>query len=1057
MKNKTLRRGALGVILLAAAGIYAAVTGTRPEHLAFYGNTTTFGVSKADLTFLQRQPDCSVTATTFYPAHIPFTTANFQLTLHQLSGLKTTPNLFPHGCKDPTLGIPSTDSSYIGKTSTGLYEEVEAALFGDNLVVNAVNATALTLQTTTLATNVSSQVSAVDVNKDGFPDIVAAGVTDPATHQQGLAVYLNKGDGTFQAGVVYALTIPGGSSFVIDDVTGDGNPDIVVQTLAGDGSGALTTLVGRGDGTFTVGPSVAGQTTFKIVTGDFNGDGKMDVLSSLGLLYLGHGDGSFATGVQAATLGVITTALAVGDFDGDGKLDFADAEGAIVIHHGNGDGTFTRGATYASLYSPVAMVAVDMDGDGNVDLMVARSGNGDYGPGASSWNWQALMGAGDGTFVAPNVTLANSALLIGQHPAATVYAAADFDSDGVIDLVFPAPPPNNFTLPTGLAFARGRGNGTFATAVVSPTNFSPSVTAAADFNGDGKLDVVAVGTSTTTFAGMLGVFTGSGDGTLSGEADYALPPNAGVPTTVLTGDFNGDGLPDVAVALIGGGFCSGCASGVYVLYGKPDHTLTAAVAVDTSALPLVAAGDLNADGRTDLVVVDPGVFGATPTPGGITLYTGNANNTFTASTLTTPPLYWSDIRVADLNQDGKLDLVAGAITSVGGDTEIVYLAGQGNGTFGMATQTVIPGGRADPAPTLAVADFDGDGHPDVAFFLPGAFSGVFFGTGTGTFSKHLSFGLSPGQPGDPLAVDLTGDARADLLFADAYAGGVVSYINQTAALTSGGAVSSTSLAAAPSPVSAGQTVTLTATVTGTAATGSVAFLDGTTLLGSAALSADGTATVTSAALVAGTHALTAQYSGDTTFAGSTSAAVSVTVNATADFALATSPASGTIAAGQAASTTLTLSPTGGFTGDVGLSCSGLPAGATCTFAPASVTLGAAAATSMLTIDTAARMAGVIAPSNPADPLLPLGTVLAGVVVPAITYRRGRRGSHLGRASRWLVVFAMLGGLLHACGGNHAASPITAPVGGTPAGTYAITVTATSGASSHTVAYSLTVN
>jgi hypothetical protein len=216
--------------------------------------------------------------------------------------------------------------------------------------------------------------------------------------------------------------------------------------------------------------------------------------------------------------------------------------------------------------------------------------------------------------------------------------------------------------------------------------------------------------SNSTGGVLVGVLFGSGGTTLSGEQDYALPAGSGIPARAVIGDFNGDGFPDIAVAVLGGAQCTGCAAGVYVLFGQADHTFAAPLLIDSSQLPIVATADLNGDGRADLVVADAGSPNLDMTkakPGVLHVYLGNANNSFTASTPAIPTLFFSDLALSDVNKDGKFDIVVGAEDAVGGNTMVAVLLGNGDGSFGTATKTLITGGIADPSlsfcPAISVA------------------------------------------------------------------------------------------------------------------------------------------------------------------------------------------------------------------------------------------------------------------------------------------------------------------------------------------------------------------
>lgn len=1046
--KKKLRRLAVISTCVVAAVVALVVAGSVPTQLNFVGTATIFGFTLHDKSWLLRQANCSITQYSFYPTRILTPATNYQDTLHQLAGLTTTPDVFAKGCKDPVLGVASTAGAYLGQTPSGMYLGVQGATdHNTNLVVYGASLASLNYTSTTLAQNVSPQVLGVDLNHDGTIDVIASGVTDPVTNNTGIGVFLSNGDGTFKPGSYYDINIASDQAFIIDDLNGDGIPDILVPHTDGSGNPQLTALLGKGDGTFTVGPSTASAVASSftpsrpIQTGDFNGDGKVDVLTADGMLYLGNGDGSFGSGTQALPSGYayFTAAFAVGDFNGDGHLDVAELldetfsgldapppenQGAVIIYYGHGNGTFTQGPAYDAVPAAAALVATDLDGDGNLDLLVARSSNGVFGVAdhaRHTWLYQVLMGHGDGTFNGAPLTIVNSFIASQQFPSQRWYATADFNGDGLPDLLTSSTNVNGGSPGTGVIVSLGVGDGSFGTPILSTMSFAPTIVAAGDLNGDGKSDAVAVGTGAGG-AATVAVLFGHGAGTLNGEADYLLPDTDDIPGRAVIGDFNGDGNPDIAVAMYTATPCtSPCAPGVYVLYGSGGGAFQPAVRVDTSTQPLLATADLNKDGRADLVVADVGNINDNPPVAGVLhVYLGQTNGSFISITPTIPMLFFSDLTIGDLNKDGNPDIVAAAYDA-GRNNQMDVLLGQGNGTFGAAITTVISGGQADPAPVITIADFDGDGNPDVAYFLPGAFSGILFGAGDGTLPTQLNMTiLTPVFPAAPMAVDLNDDKRPDLLFADGEAvPGLIGLVN-------GGSFS-------------------------TAASG---------------------------------------------------------------FSVAVGPTAGTITAGQSAITTVTLTPSGGFTGSVSLSCSGLPAAAACSFSPAPVSTNGSAATSALTITTTARTA-MNSGSTPSNPLVPGGLLLAAFGVPMIWRRRRdivRLSYHAPPMLLLISALAMPG-----CGGSSgsSASSVSSSSGsstssggssssssggsssssssgsssssssgsstssssssggsssssssgsssgggstGTPAGTYTVTITATSGSTTQTTTYTLTVN
>jgi hypothetical protein len=261
------------------------------------------------------------------------------------------------------------------------------------------------------------------------------------------------------------------------------------------------------------------------------------------------------------------------------------------------------------------------------------------------------------------------------------------------------------------------------------------------------------------------------------------------------------------------------------------------------------------------------------------------------------------------------------------------------------------------------------------------------------------------------------------------------------------ASTTTTLTSSPNPSGVGQSVTLTATVSGQFGglpTGSVAFSNGNTSLGSVTLGATNQAVLTTTALPLGTDSITAVYSGDSNFTGSTSAAVSQVV-AAPDFTMTISPASISVQAGASGTTTITVQDEGGFNSNVSFACSGLPSGAACTFTLETVPTPAGISYSTLTVTTSASTAALHRNSNP---LLP-GSALA-VALCCLGLKKRRRLQML-----VLLAVTVAGlGLLNGCGSGGSSS---GGGGGTQPVTSTVTVTATSGSLTHTATFKLTVN
>ena len=320
-----------------------------------------------------------------------------------------------------------------------------------------------------------------DFNEDGKPDLAIATGTR-------VSVLLGNGDGTFATTPASPFPVPSppfndfgspdtGPAIVVGDFNNSGHLGLAVAEIEND---AAVILLGKGDGTFVFSTAdfayAPGEYVFGIEAADFNADGSLDL--AISDIDLGYGKGAFNTAGNFYVTG-IPQGMAVGDFNADGKLDGVVASGGkptfpasgLAVALGNGDGTFTEGSVILLGGYLSAVVTGDFNGDGKLDLAVTDSGSNTV---------FILLGNGDGTFGLPTT------IPVGNEPEAII--AADFNNDGKLDLVIANGGDNTITL------LLGNGDGTFTQASGSPyaAGLGPYQLAAADFNGDGKLDLAVV-------------------------------------------------------------------------------------------------------------------------------------------------------------------------------------------------------------------------------------------------------------------------------------------------------------------------------------------------------------------------------------------------------------------------------------------------------------------------------------------------------------------------------------------------------------------------------------
>ena len=928
------------------------------------------------------------------------------------------------------------------------------------------------------------QLAVTDIDGDGRLDIVTFG--DP------MSILLGNGDGTFRP----RLDSPSsGAPTVLGDFNGDG-----VTDLATGGWNSVNIQFGNGNGTFQpplnygagLGPTADSAFSVGLVAGDFNHDQKDDlVVTNSGdkdiSVLLNSGDGTFPT-YRFFAGGREPSSVAIGDFNGDGKPDLAVANGnpfngvtpdhTVSVLLGTGNGTFQSHTDYPTGKYPISVAVGDFNGDGGQDIVTAN-----HDPDTVS----VLLANANGTF------RSRVDYFTAPHPWSV--AVADFNGDGKMDLAVAT------AVNSVVSILLGNGDGTFRTHLDYNAGDSPLFITTGDFNGDGKLDLATANAGNNTISVLLG----NGDGTFGTHADF---PAGGPPVSLAVRDFNGDGKNDLAVA-DGGLICGGpaCLPGttLAVLLNNGDGTFQPAVIYPAgAAAQSIAVGDFNHDGKPDLAVANSGVIS---NPGGVSVYGrdtvsvlwGKGDGSFRPHLEYVTAGGPFSVAVGDLNGDHRDDVVTADANSSG----VTVLLDTSSGPAYVLDTSSVPPFTGTVSSNPAGINCGQGGTCNAAFD-----SGV---TVNLTAAPPLDFGsIFQSWSGDctgsgPCVVDVTADRSVTATFVPNTTTYTITVIKtgtgsgtvqgplggvDCGSTCSGAAPAESSgvLTAFPDPVSifagwsgggcaagqidcvvtmhsdetvtaifnSGPVITLTVQFKGTGSGGVTVYPSGpfptTTCTTSCSVPfAPG------AAIQVG-----ATPNGENTFGGwggacsvdpcyltmNSDQTVIATFNAvTPDFSISASALSpGTVNPGQSATSTIDLNAVGGFNSSVALTCSVSPKpelAPQCSISPGSVNPGTPAT---LTVTTTGPQAAKTSPWGPSELFYALLLPVCGLTLVTMVFPAKRKKTRLlGMLSCVLLVAALL--LLPGCGGSSSGGPHGSP--GTPAGTYTITVTGTSGATHST--------
>jgi hypothetical protein len=704
----------------------------------------------------------------------------------------------------------------------------------------------------------------------------------------------------------------------------------------------------------------------------------------------------------------------------------------ISVLLGNGDGTFQPHVDYAAGMAPASVAAGDFNGDGKLDLAIASYDN----------TLSILLGNGDGTFQAP--------LTMSGQNYGEFLAVGDFNGDGKLDLAV----GNYGYQGAGVQILLGNGNGTFTAGsfvLIGEGEWydEPTYLVARDFNRDGKADLALV-----TDSGDLYILLGKGDGTFQTPVAY---PTGADSRAVATGDFNGDGILDLATANFGTS-----TSTISILLGNGDGTFQTHVDYPNGqGLDLLTIADINGDGALDLAV-------ANPLANTVSVLLGNGDGTFQESQVFATGNDPFGVAAADFNGDGRMDLAV--VNDVDNDVSVLLQVPAGSQPAASVSTNSLTFSGQNLGSTSGIQGVTLNNTGGAALAIAGIVA-------SGDFAQTNTCGSSVAAGGN-CTINVTFTPTA----AGPRSGSVIITDNSSGITGSTQTVTLSGTGLAPQAGLSPSTLTFAALMVGSTSASQPVILSNSggaaMTLASIAASGDFAQTNTCGSSVAAGANCTINVTFTPTEGGGRSGAITVTDNASGtphtvslagtgeDFTISL-PSGGsptaTVAPGALTTYPLSFGGLGGMNQTVNFTCTGAPSEATCTVNPASATPGASGSVSVtVTVTTTAASAAPPygRPAPPRGPGRELPLVLPLLVALLTMVSWGLAGGRRIRQSlRWAVALGAVAALvlaIAACGGGGGGAPVSPSNPGTPAGTYTLTITGTAGSGSTALHHSTTL-
>lgn len=976
----------------------------------------------------------------------------------------------------------ATVSAFSSAAPTGsvTFTDQNSTNLGDsNLVSNppafAMNALVIDngLTTTQVAT------LAGDFNGDGVLDFMEqlSPEASPGLPAGSIDVRLGNGDGSFGSAIPCGVSGVPASAFATGDFNGDGILDVVSYSTYFGSPNLLQILLGNGDGTFTPLPAVTipqfASDNVSLIVGDWNRDGNLDIAlttynsTSISLLW-GNGDGTFSSSISSLSVNTFLSGFVTGDFNNDGNPDIAVGEwnssgGQLSIFYGDGAGNFTKTSVLSALSNfgwPFSLLTSDINNDGYADLLFVTNGRSYVLLGNSTESPTQVVYIPTFAFGASGVPV----------------ALADFNGDGVIDVASTSGGKSPVVLQLGY------GDGTFSTGPQATVpglllstpllgdwagNGVPNLLVSSDVNGkeadyyDYQNYILPPATQSATATLLIPSISvlppGSYEITASYAGDSAYEPSTAsfaytrsvISTTlrltasVNPGTYGGAGTLSATL--------SPSSQGPLTTNGDSVNFLANNVLLGTGTLTSGVA-------TLPMAGIPPGTWSVEAVFAGDNNFTSATSNTINLT------MNKASLTVSASNATRSYGVANPTLTgttkgAVNGDTFTVTGTTTATSTSPVGSYPIIPTASGTNLGNYSVTAVNGAlsvtaATPVISWSTPATIS---YGTALGTTQLNASstvpgtFAYSPAAGtvlnvgSHTLSTTLTPTDSTDY-----------TTVANTVSITVNKATPAMTLTASSNPSFVSDSVTFIASVTSSVGSpsGTVTCYDGTTSLGSATLSSGSAAFITTL-LAAGSHSVTAVYSGDSSFASVTSNSVAEVIE---DFTISVSGSgstTATVAPGGTATYIFTVAPPSSdqSAAPITFSVSGLPSGATGAFSPATLARGSGSTNVTLTVSVPSTAVSreLALPFHGSK----LPFTLAALLLRFAARLRGT-GKQLRRFAGGLQLLAIAGllSLLFACGGSSSSSEGNKSV--TPQN-YSLTITATSGSLSHTTTVMLVVD